>query len=412
MSERPAEHRLDFNLPAAAAVPKKRLLKVAVAVALVLAAAFAVGYFERRSAAAALARATEASQRALPRVEVVTPKMLASDRALQLPGSVQPLQATQIFARASGYVRRWKADIGDRVKEGQLLAEIETPELDQELAQARAQLMQTQASEAQAKANRDLALANLGRVRRLAPSGVVSKAELDQGEAQASVGEANVKVAQANVNAAQANIRRLLQLKAFANVTAPFAGTITQRMVEVGTLVSAGNQQPLFRIAAMDPARIFVQVPQDVAPGVRPGVPAAVTVREYPGRTFRGTVTRASGELDPSTRTMTTEIRVPNQDGALIAGMYADVSLTLPLSHHVLEIPATALLSDARGQHVALVQNGKLHLQPVVVERDNGATIDISSGLTGKESVAKIGSAAFVEGMEVEVRPPAAKGSP
>jgi RND family efflux transporter MFP subunit len=272
--------------------------------------------------------------------------------------------------------------------------------------------MQTQASEAQAKANRDLALANLGRVRRLAPSGVVSKAELDQGEAQASVGEANVKVAQANVNAAQANIRRLLQLKAFANVTAPFAGTITQRMVEVGTLVSAGNQQPLFRIAAMDPARIFVQVPQDVAPGVRPGVPAAVTVREYPGRTFRGTVTRASGELDPSTRTMTTEIRVPNQDGALIAGMYADVSLTLPLSHHVLEIPATALLSDARGQHVALVQNGKLHLQPVVVERDNGATIDISSGLTGNESVAKIGSAAFVEGMEVEVRPPAAKGSP
>lgn len=411
MSERPAEHRLDFTLPAAAAVPKKRLLKVAIAVAAVLVAAFAVGYFQRRRSAAALAKETEASQRALPRVEVVAPKALSSDRALQLPGSVMPLQATQIFARASGYVRRWTVDIGDKVKQGQVLAEIETPELDQELAQARAQLMQTQASEAQAKANRDLAFANLGRVRRLAPSGVVSKAELDQGEAQASVGTANVKVAEANVNAAQANIRRLLQLKAFANVTAPFAGTITQRTVEIGTLVPAGNQQPLFRIAAMDPARIFVQVPQDVAPGVRAGVPADVRVREYPGRTFKGTVTRASGELDPSTRTMTTEIRVPNQDGALIAGMYAEVSLTLPAAHRVLEVPATALLSDARGQHVALVENGKLHLQPVVVERDNGATIDISSGLTGNESIARIGSAAFVEGMQVEIRQPA-KASP
>ncbi|MCA1828860.1 MAG: efflux RND transporter periplasmic adaptor subunit [Myxococcales bacterium] len=411
MSERPAEHRLDFDLPAATAVPKKRLAKVTVAVALVLAAAFAVGYFERRRSAATLAKATEASQHAVLRVEVVTPKVLASDRALQLPGSVQPLQATQIFARASGYVRKWKADIGDKVKEGQVLAEIETPELDQELAQARAQLMQTQASEAQAKANRDLALANLGRARRLAPSGVVSKAELDQAEAQASVGEANIKVAAANVGAAQANIRRLMQLKAFASVTAPFAGTITQRTVEVGTLVSAANGQPLFRIAAMDPARIFVQIPQDVAPGVRPGVAAAVSVREYPGRKFQGVVTRASGELDPSTRTMTTEIRVPNQDGALMAGMYAEVSLSLPLAHHVLEVPATALLSDARGQHVALVENGKLHLQPVVVERDNGATIDVSSGLTGNESVARIGSAAFVEGMQVEVRP-SAKASP
>src|SRR5438128_11212904 len=157
----------------------------------------------------------------------------------------------------------------------------------------------------------------------------------------------------------------------------------------------------------MDPARVFVQAPSDVAPGLRPGVSGNVTVREYPGRTFAGQVTRAAGELDPATRTMTTEIRVPNQDGALMPGMYAEVALTLPSSHRVLELPATALMSDARGQHAAVLDaQHKLHLVRVVFERDKGATIEISSGLQGNESVAKLGSAAFVEGMAVEVTPP------
>ena len=228
-----------------------------------------------------------------------------------------------------------------------------------------------------------------------------------QSQAEAAVGEANVNVAGANIAAQQANIRRLDQLKAFAKVTAPFAGTITQRTIEIGALVTAGNSQPLFKIAAMDPARVFVQVPQDVAPGVRPGVSGNVTVREYPGRTFAGQVMRAAGELDPATRTMTTEIRVPNQDGALMPGMYAEVALTLPSSHRILELPATALISDARGQHAAVVDaQNKLHLVPVVVERDKGVTIEISSGLQGNERVAKLGSAAFVEGMAVEVTPP------
>jgi RND family efflux transporter MFP subunit len=154
----------------------------------------------------------------------------------------------------------------------------------------------------------------------------------------------------------------------------------------------------------MDPARVFVQVPQDVAPGVRPGVAANVAVREYPGRTFAGRVMRAAGELDPSTRTMNTEIRVPNEDGALLPGMYAEVALTLPSPHHVLELPATALMNDARGQRVAVVDSEhKLHLVPVVVERDKGATIEISSGLQGNEMVARLGSAAYVEGMAVDV---------
>src|SRR5205814_464246 len=160
----------------------------------------------------------------------------------------QALQETVLYPRASGYVKAWKADIGDKVKKGQLLAEIETPELDQELMQAQAQVRQTEAQLSQAQANRNLAKANLARAERLAPSGIVSRADLETGQAQAEVGDANVKVAEANVAAQRANIARLRQLKDFARVTAPFAGSITQRTVEVGALVTAGNGQPLFRL--------------------------------------------------------------------------------------------------------------------------------------------------------------------
>jgi len=398
------EPNLGFVLPSARRVRRRRMIGIGLIVLAILAVAFVAGYLPRRSKRAELTAAAESSRHSLLRVELISPTIGASERALHLPGTVQPFQETVVFARASGYVRAWHADIGDKVKTGQILAEIDTPELDQELSQARAQLQQVRASLAQAKANRDLANANLGRARRLAPGGVVSRAELEQNTAQAEVAEANVTVANANVAAQEANIRRLEQLKAFARLTAPFAGTVTQRNVEVGALVTAGNSQQLFRIAATDPLRVFVQVPQDVAPGVRAGVPAKVSVREYPRRTFDGEVMRAAGELDSSTRTMTTIIRVPNADGALLPGMYAEVALTLPLPHQVFELPSTALLNDARGQRVAVVDaENKLHLVPVVVEQDKGATIEISSGLHGGEKVAKLGSAAFVDGMTVDV---------
>jgi membrane fusion protein (multidrug efflux system) len=398
------EANLGFVLPSPRRVSRRRTLRVVLIVLALLAVAFFVGYVPRRSQRAALASAAESSRNALMRVELVSPRIGASERALHLPGTVQPFQETVVFARASGYVRAWHADIGDKVQRAQVLAEIETPELDQELSQAHAQLNQVRASLTQAKANRDLANANLGRARRLAPAGIVSKAELEQNTAQAEVGAANVSVASANVAAQQANIRRLEQLKAFAKLTAPFAGTVTQRNVEVGSLVTAGNNQLLFRIAATDPLRVFVQVPQDVAPGVRAGVPAKVSVREYPQRTFDGEVMRAAGELDSATRTMTTIIRVPNSDGALLPGMYAEVALTLPLPHQVFELPSTALMNDARGQRVAVVDAGnKVHLVPVVLEQDKGATIEISSGLHGGDKVAKLGSAALVDGMTVDV---------
>jgi RND family efflux transporter MFP subunit len=397
------EHDLGFDLPAPASVSKTRATAIVLVVAAVLAAGFVLGYLPRAHERAALEAETKTNDHAAFRVETVTPTERASDRAIQIPGSVQPLEETIVYARANGYVRKWYRDIGDKVADQEVLAEIETPELDQELDQGRAQLQQTQASLLQSNANRDLSKANLERYKALIPSGVVSQADLDQRNAQSLVDEATVKVSQANVAAQEANIRRLTQLKQFARVVAPFGGVVTQRWVEVGALVTAGNATPLYKVAAMDPARVFIQVPQDVAPSVRPDVPVKVGVREYAGRVFEGKVTRSANELDPATRTMTTEVRVPNADGALIAGMYADVALVLPSPHRVYEVPASALYTDAKGARVATVDaDSKIHFAPVVVERDTGSTIEIASGIGLDTHVVKLASAELSEGKIVE----------
>jgi membrane fusion protein (multidrug efflux system) len=399
-----ADNELGFDLPAAAAISKWGLAALLVGALLLIGVAFVVGYLPRQRERAALAEGARALAQSLMRVEVVTPRVVSSDRAVLLPGSIQPLKETVLYARASGFVQKWLVDMGDRVEAGQLLAEIETPEVDQELDQARAQLAQARPTLERSRANVDLSAANLKRYEMLTPAGVTSQAELDGHKAQARADEADVHVAEASISNQRANIRRLTQIKAFATVTAPFAGTITQRWVEVGALVTAGNGQPLYKVAALDPARVLIQVPQDVAPGVRSGQSAKVSVREYSGRAFDGIVTRSAGELDATTRTMNTEVRVANPDGALMPGMYAEVAMTLPSPHHVLELPATALLTDAKGPRVAVVdEDARIHLVPVVVDRDTGANVEISTGLTGNERIAKLASAEFVEGRTVEV---------
>ncbi|HEV3191887.1 MAG TPA: efflux RND transporter periplasmic adaptor subunit [Polyangiaceae bacterium] len=401
-------HELGFDLPAPATISKKRIAGVVLGLLVVLGAAFLSAYLPRQGQRAALAESVQSAGRSAMRVEVIAPKAVSSDRAVLLPGSVQPLEETVLYARASGFVRRWRVDIGDKVKQAEVLVELDTPELDQELDQARAQLAQAQSTLQQALANRELSKSNLRRYEQLAKQELVAEADLDQHKAQAQVDEANAGVARATIAAQEANIRRLSQLKSFSLVTAPFAGMVTQRWVELGALVTAGNGQPLYKIAAIDPARVFVQVPQDVAPGVRADVPAKVSVREYAGRTFEGRVSRSSGELDSATRTMNTEIRVPNADGALMPGMYAQVALTLPSPHRVLELPGTALMNRAEGLRVAVVDaESRIHLVPVVVERDTGANVEISTGLTGGERVVKFGSAEFVEGKPVDVIGPA-----
>jgi membrane fusion protein, multidrug efflux system len=402
-NEPPRPDDLGFALPAAATFTPARAAVALGLVGALAAGAFFAGWLPKKHARAALEEETR-TQNDVPRVQVLAPKVSTSDRSLTLPGSVQPVEETVLYPRASGYVKSWTHDIGDRVKEGEILAEIDTPELDQELVQAKAQLAQAEASLLQAGANDAYSKQNLERYKRLTPAGVASEQELEQKAAQAKVDEANVAVAHANVEAQHANIQRLVRLKSFAHVTAPFAGTVTLRSVDRGALVTAGNASPLFRVANTDPVRVFVQLPQDVASGVKVDVPAQVSIREFPGRVFEGKVTRASGALDMGTRTMTTEVRVPNPKAELIPGMYAQVALSLAVPHRVFAVPGTALLDDAKGLRLATVTaEGKIHLVPVTVERDTGAAIEIASGIDETTRVVKLATAELVEGRAVDV---------
>lgn len=392
---------LGFDLPAPAKASPARLVLVLGGVAAVLAAAFVVGYLPRHQARKELEQDAKTAGESILRVQVAVPKSKTSDRAMELPGSVMALEEATIYPRASGYLRTWKADIGDKVAEGALLAEIDTPEVEQQLSQAKAELARAEASLVQARANKAYSLTTLDRMKDLAPKGVASQQELDKSNSQAQVDEANVDVAQANIEAQKANIRRLQQLQGFSRVLAPFAGRINSRTVERGALVSPTTA--MFKISQTETMRVFVQVPQDVAPNVAAEQSAKVTVREYPGRTFEGKVARTSGALDPMSRTMNTEIRVPNPKNELLGGMYAQVALTLPSPHRVWELPATAVMTDAKGVRVAVVEGNKLHLVPVTIERDNGATMEIATGLKEGDKVVKLGSSELVEGRLVEV---------
>lgn len=392
---------LGFALPEPARLSRGRALVIGAVTVVVLGAAVVAGMLPRQKERAAL---EDSARAALPRVLVVTPKPLASDRALALPGSVQSLEETTVYPRASGYVKRWLVDIGDKVEEGQVLAEIETPELDQEIEQARAQLAQSEAAIRQAQANRGFSKTVLDRAKQLEPAGLTSRQELEKSAAQAAVDDANVAVAEATNKSQQANMRRLAQIKSFARVTAPFAGRVVARTVERGALVTAGNATPLFRIASTDTVRVFVQVPQDVAPSVKVDAPAQVTVREYPGRTFDAKVTRSAGALDSQTRTMTVEVRVPNPKGELFSGMYAQVAFTASLPHRVFEVPGTALFSDGKGTRVAVVDDdGRIRMRPVTIERDTGPTLQLASGVDEGARVVKLASVELVEGAQVEV---------
>lgn len=393
---------LGFDLPQPARPSRTRVVAgIGVAVAL-LGGAFVAAYLPNRHAKSSLAAEAKSLEDRRPRVVVVTPVVKTSDRAMRLPASIKPFEETIVYPRANGYVRMWKADIGDKVESGDVLAEIDTPELDQQLSQARAQLVQAKAQVTQATANRGFAQTTLKRYETLAPSGVASQQELEQHQAESSVAEANLAVANANVAAQEANLARLQELKSFARVRAPFAGTINQRMIDRGALVAPNT--PLYKISSSDPVRVIVQVPQDAAPAVHVGVSADVTVREYGERVFKGVVTRSAAALDPSTRTMLTSVRVPNGDGALIGGMYAQVAITLPTPHRILELPATALMNDAKGLRVATVTpESKIHLTPVVVERDTGTTIEIAGGVLDGERIVKLASAELTEGREVDI---------
>ncbi|CAN5916204.1 efflux RND transporter periplasmic adaptor subunit [soil metagenome] len=404
---------LGFELPPPA---KGSRFGVLVVVVLVVGGLLAFGLLRRGHQATASAELNRSDDGKPIRVEVVKPSVLASDRALALPGVVKPLEQTSLFARVAGYVRVYHADIGDKVNEGDVLIEIDAPELAAELSQSRAQLLSARAAVKQAMAQRDYSKGNSARYTTLEEQKLVAKQQVEQTQAQAATDEATVAAAESNVTAAEANVRRLTEQLAFTKVIAPFSGTITERNVERGALISTSATVPLMTIAATDPVRIFVDVPQTIAPSVRNDTPATITVREYSGRPFNGKVTRSAGALDENLHTMTTEIQVPNPDGALLPGMYVQAAITLPVPHKVLEVPATALYQDSEGMRLATVDaSHHIKFTKITIERDTGATLQIATGLNGDEQVLRISVPTLREGDVVEPftapPPPAGAGS-
>ena len=386
-------------------IRSRRHLWIAAAAVLVLAAGFLAGYLPRRLARAKLAAATPTAPVA-PRVSVVKAVVVDAGRLLTLPAGLVANQQTLVYARASGYVSRWLVDIGDRVKKGQLLLMLDTPELDKQLAQARASLSQTVAALAQAQANRDYAYVTARREAALFAKLLISAQENDQAQTQAAVWNANVNAAKATVAAQRANVGQLAQLVSFGKVYAPYDGTITRRLVDVGTLVNAGagtTAAALFEIAATDPMQAYVDVPQVFAPSVRVGADAKISVRNFRGRVFPGRVTRTAGALDPASRTLRTEVDLPNPNGELLAGMYVDVSLDVAVSHQVVRVPSSAIIADSRGVHVAVVDgSGKVHLVAVTTGLDNGSTIELVAGLSGGEQVIAAPPGGVTDGIQVQ----------
>jgi RND family efflux transporter MFP subunit len=309
-----------------------------------------------------------------------------------LPGNTQAFTDSPIYARTSGYLARWYSDIGARVKKGDLLAEIETPEIDQQLQQAQAQLETVQA-------NLDLAQTTADRWRLLLKSNSVSKQETDQAIA-------NLAAQKATVDSNAANVRRLRQLQSFEKVYAPFDGVITSRTTDIGALIdagAAGQGKELFHLAAIDTIRVFVPVPEVYSNAAQPGAPATLTLSEYPGRVFHGALVRNSSNIDLASRTLLVEIDVDNGGGELLPGAYVSVHLKLPAQVRSVTIPANTLLFRREGLRVGILRNGRAELIPVTIGRDYGATVEIVSGLRASDAIIVDPSDSLVSGTPVRV---------
>ena len=366
--------------------------------ALVLFGLGAMVIVERRSADKVLAQQNESL--ATPTVAVVHATVTPSEDDLVIPGSMQAFAEAGVYARASGYLKAWHADLGTRVKAGQLLAEIDTPETDLELQQVRAARQQLVAS-------LELAKSSAARWDNLRTTDAVSQQEAE--EKKAAVTQQTASLA-----AADANIRRLEELAMYRKVLAPFAGVITKRNVDVGALVTAGNsaQQQLFYVAQTSPLRVFVSLPEAYSVGVKSGMSAWLEVPQYPGRKFTGKVTRTAEVIDPGTRTLLTQIDVPNADAALMPGGYASVHLKMTISTQRLQVPVNTMLFRAEGVQVVVVDAENVaHLRSITIGRDFGATVEVLQGLTPTDWLVMNPSDSIADKQSVHPQKPA-EGAP
>ena len=363
---------------------------VAIIALLVLLAAGGFTLARRFSEKRALAKETE--KLAVPSVLVSKPTIEPSHDELVLPAQLQAFVESPLFSRTNGYLLRWYKDIGSHVKKGELLAEIDTPEVDQELSQARAGRQQIQAQ-------LELAKISAQRWENLRKTDSVSQQEADQ---QTSA----YTQAQANLAAADANVRRLEQLESFKHIYAPFSGVITRRNIDVGALINAGSGQSreLFDLAQIDPLRVFVSVPQADAPYVKPGTPASLELHEYTGQKFVGKIVRTADAIDPATRTLLTEIDVPNPDGRLLPGAYAQVHFAVPIQTVRISVPVNALLFRGEGPRVAVVgPDQKVHLKAVTIGRDFGTTVEILTGVEAGDQIVLNPADSLEDGQQVRI---------
>jgi RND family efflux transporter MFP subunit len=362
------------------------------------------GILSRLSAEKKLEGTVKAS--AIPVVTVVHPEGTSKAQEIELPGTTQAFTEAPIYARTSGYLKKWYLDIGAHAKQGELLAEIETPELDQQLEQAQNDLKTAQA-------NLQLAEVTMNRWVYLLKGNVISKQETDQ-----AVSDYNAK--KSTAQSAEANVHRLEKLQEFERVYAPFDGVITTRDTDIGALVQNGNspgQKDLFRLAAIDKLRVYVAVPEVYAAAAKSGEAVTLTLDAFPGETFPGTIVRNSNSIDLTTRTLNVEVDVDNPTGRLLPGAYAFVHLKIPGAPGAVTIPTNTLLFRAEGLRVAVVRDGEVKLVPITVGHDYGSTVEVTSQLSAKETVIADPSDSVMDGARVEIAEPgpakvaAAKGS-
>jgi RND family efflux transporter MFP subunit len=361
-----------------------------VVVAAIIVAVVIFGLMARHSSEHILEKETAAS--AIPSVNVVYPTLSTLSSEIALPGNTQAYMDTPIYSRTNGYLKSWYFDIGAHVRKGQLMAQIETPEVDQQLQVAQADLKSAQA-------NLDLANTTSTRYQNLLKTNSVSKQETDVAMSDASAKKAAV-------DASMANVRRLEQLQSFEKVYAPFDGIVTARNTDVGRLISAGQNttpQELFHLAAIGKLRVYVAVPEGYSSAIKDGSKATLTLDEYPAKFFEGTITRNSNAIDQSTRTLNVEVDVDNPKGELLPGAYVFVHFRVPEHAASLTIPSNTLLFRAEGLRVGVVRNGRVQLVPVTIAHDAGATVEIASGLTANDSVILDPSDSLASGQEVQI---------
>lgn len=381
------------RIPTSVTNPRRMGVGAWLAVALaLLTVAYVIysGIAARAAAADMLVRVTDES--ATPVVNVVHPVAAAAAQEIVLPGNTQPFIDSPIYARTSGYVKRWNFDIGARVKKGDLLAEIETPEIDQQLQQARANLETAQA-------NQQLAQTTADRWQFLLKSNSVSKQETDQAVS-------NLAAQKATVDSRQADVNRLEQLQSFEKVTAPFDGVLTARNTDVGALIDAGaaaQSKELFHLASIDKLRVFVAIPEVYSSAAQAGATASLTLDEFPGRVFHGTLVRNSNSIDAASRTLMVEVDVDNPNGQLLPGAYVSVHIRLPGKIRSVTVPANTMLFRREGLRVGVVRDGRVELTPVTIGRDYGSTVEIVSGLRPNDSIVVDPPDSLISGTQVRL---------